>query len=150
MVINAIARYDKDVNEVTVLGDDEFFVKMSGGDVDVEPYLCSRNTIGHGNHNSNSQRPKATMVEAESGGGRGMSIASQRAKERENRTPDVEVTLKMVKLRMLKLAWAVVPLGRAVVPLEVLSGGTARRGGCTARLGFDTEPNGARFWGGIG
>ena len=42
---------------------------MSGGDVDVEPYLYSRNTIGHGNHNSNSQRPKATMVVAESGGG---------------------------------------------------------------------------------
>ena len=42
---------------------------MSGGDVDVEPYLYSRNTIGHGNHNSNSQRPKATMVVAKSGGG---------------------------------------------------------------------------------
>ena len=42
---------------------------MSGGDDDVEPYLYSRNTIGHGNHNSNSQRPKATMVVAESGGG---------------------------------------------------------------------------------
>ena len=65
-----------------------------------------------------------------------MSIASQRAKERENRTPDVEVTLKMVKLRMLKLAWAVVPLGRAVVPLVVLSGSTARRGGSTARVGI--------------
>ena len=44
-------------------------MEMSGGDVDVEPYLYSRNTIGHGNHNSNSQRPKATMVVAESGGG---------------------------------------------------------------------------------
>ena len=50
-------------------------------------------------------------------GGWGMSIASQRAKERENRTPDVEVMVKMVKLGKLKLAWAVVPLGRAVVPL---------------------------------
>ena len=28
---------------------------MSSGDVDAEPYLDSRNTIGHGNHNSNSQ-----------------------------------------------------------------------------------------------
>ena len=28
----------------------------------------------------------------------GMSIASQRAKERENQTPDVEVMMKMVKL----------------------------------------------------
>ena len=79
-------------------------MEMSGGDVDVEPYLYSRNTIGHGNHNSNSQRPKATMVEPESGGGWGMSIASQRAKERENRTPDVEVMVKMVKLGKLKLA----------------------------------------------
>ena len=50
-------------------------------------------------------------------GGWGMSIASQRAKERENRTPDVEVMVKMVKLGKLKLTWAVVPLGRAVVPL---------------------------------
>ena len=39
-----------------------------------------------------------------------MSIATQRAKERKNRTPDVEVMMKMVKLGMLKLAWAVVPL----------------------------------------
>ena len=53
MVINAIARYDKDVVEVTILGDDESFAKISGGDDDVEPYLYSRNTIGHGNHNSN-------------------------------------------------------------------------------------------------
>ena len=29
MVINAIARYDKDVDEVTVLGDDETLAKMS-------------------------------------------------------------------------------------------------------------------------
>ena len=40
-----------------------------------------------------------------------MSRATQQAKERENRTPDVEVMMKMVKLGMLKLAWAVVPLG---------------------------------------
>ena len=44
-------------------------MEMSGGDGDVEPYLDSRNTIVHGNHNSNSQRPKATMVVAERGGG---------------------------------------------------------------------------------
>ena len=54
-VINAIARYDKDVVDVTVLGDDETLAKMSRGDDEVEPYLDSRNTIGHGNHNSNSQ-----------------------------------------------------------------------------------------------
>ena len=69
MVINAIARDDKDVGEVTVLGDDESLAKMSGGDVDIEPYLYSRNTIGHGNHNSNSQRPNTTMVVAESDSG---------------------------------------------------------------------------------
>ena len=53
---------DKDVIEVTVLGDDESFAKMSGGDDDVEPYLYSRNTIGHGNHNPKSQRPKRVKI----------------------------------------------------------------------------------------
>ena len=87
------------------------------------------------------------MMEAESGGGWGMSIASQRAKERENRTPDVEVTLKMVKFRMLKLAWAVVPLGWAVVLLAELSGGTARGGGCTAHVGIrHSMKRGAILW----
>ena len=62
MVINAIARYDKDVVEVTVLGDVDSLAKMSGGDDDVEPYLYSRNTIGHMNHNSNSQRPKCVKI----------------------------------------------------------------------------------------
>ena len=61
MVINAIARDDKDVVEVTVLGD-ESLVKMSGGDVDVEPYLYTLNTIGHRNHNSNSQRPNCVKT----------------------------------------------------------------------------------------
>jgi len=45
-----------------VVGYDESLTKMSGGDVDVEPYLYSRNTIGHGNHNSNSQRPKCVKI----------------------------------------------------------------------------------------
>ena len=49
--------------------------------------------------------------------GCGMSIASKRAKERQNRTPDVEVMGKTVKLGTLKLGGAEVPLGRAVVPL---------------------------------
>ena len=62
MVINAIARYDKDVVEVTVLGDDESFAKMSGGDGDVQPYLYSRNTIEHGNHKPKSQRPKRVKI----------------------------------------------------------------------------------------
>ena len=34
--------------------------------------------------------------------GWGMSIATQRAKERENRTPDVKVTIKTVKREKLK------------------------------------------------
>ena len=42
--------------------------------------------------------------------GWGMSIATQQAKERENWTPDVEVMGKTVKLEMLKLGGAVVPL----------------------------------------
>ena len=41
MGINAIARYDKDVVDVTVLGDDETLAKMSRGDDEVEPYLDS-------------------------------------------------------------------------------------------------------------
>ena len=52
-----------------------------------------------------------------------MSIATQRAKERENRTPDVKVMGKTVKLETVKLGGAEVPLGRAVVPL--ISGSTA-------------------------
>ena len=62
MVINAIARYDKDVVEVTVLGNDDQLMEMSGGHVDVEPYLYSRNIIGHGNHNPKSQRPKRVKI----------------------------------------------------------------------------------------
>ena len=68
--------------------------------------------------------------------GWGMSIASKRAKERQNRSSDELVMGKTVKLRMLKLGGAVVPLGWAVVPLEVLIGSTARRGGSTARVGI--------------
>ena len=41
VIINAIARYDKHVVEVTVLGDDETLAKMSRGDDAVEPYLYS-------------------------------------------------------------------------------------------------------------
>ena len=63
MVINAIARDDKDVVEVTVLDDDESLAKMSGGDVDVEPYLYSRNTIGNRKRNSNSQRNLVKILE---------------------------------------------------------------------------------------
>ena len=62
MGINAIARYDKDVVEVTVLGDDKTFAKMSCDDDDVEPYLYSPNTIGHGSHNSKSQGPKRVKI----------------------------------------------------------------------------------------
>ena len=53
--------------------------------------------------------------------GWGMSIATQRAKERENRTPDVKVMGKTVKLGTLKLGGAEVPLGM---------------GGSTAHVGF--------------
>ena len=58
LVINAIAHYDKDVVEVTVLGDDETLAKLSRGDGKVEPHLDSRNTRGYGSHNSKSQGPK--------------------------------------------------------------------------------------------
>ena len=43
-VINAIASYDKDVVEVTVLGDDETLAKLSRGDDEDKPYQDSRNT----------------------------------------------------------------------------------------------------------
>ena len=49
--------------------------------------------------------------------GWGMSVASKRAKERQNWSSDELVMGKTVKLGKLKLARAVVPLGRAVVPL---------------------------------
>ena len=61
-VINAIARYDKDVVEVTVLGDDETLAKMSRGGGEVEPYLDSRNKKGYENHNSKSQGPKCVKI----------------------------------------------------------------------------------------
>ena len=48
MVINAIARYDKDVVEVTILGDDETLEKLSRGVDEVELYLDSQNTKGYG------------------------------------------------------------------------------------------------------
>ena len=83
-----------------------------------------------------------------------MSIATQRAKERENRTPDVKVMVKIVNQPWLKLVGAVVPLGWAVVPLlarpgvPVLagrsirlwgSGCTASGAGCTAGVGKNSQ-----------
>ena len=47
-VISAIASYDKDVIDDTVLGDDETLEKLSLGVDEVEPYLDSRNTKGDG------------------------------------------------------------------------------------------------------
>ena len=47
-VISAIASYDKDVIDVTVLGDDETLEKLSHGVDEVEPYIDSRNTKGYG------------------------------------------------------------------------------------------------------
>ena len=79
-----------------------------------------------------------------------MSIASKRAKERQKRTPDELAMGKTVKLGTLKLGGAVLPLVRAVVPLEVLSGSTARRGGSTLVSGFFADRLGAQFWGGNG
>ena len=61
----------QDVVEVVVV-DDASVAKMSGGDVDAEPYLDSRNTKGHGNHNSNSQSkigPKLSELVLVRGGG---------------------------------------------------------------------------------
>ena len=62
MGINANAMFDKDVVEVTVLGDDETLAKLSRGDDEIEPYLDSRNTKGYESHNSKSQRPNCVKI----------------------------------------------------------------------------------------
>ena len=49
-----ISRYQ---DEVTV--DDESFAKMSGGDVDVEPFLVSRNTLGNDEPQLKFSKPNA-------------------------------------------------------------------------------------------
>ena len=73
--------------------------------------------------------------------GWGMSIATQRAKERENQTPDVKVMGKTLKLGTLKLGGAVVPL---------IGGSTAWRAVVSLVSGFFADRIGARFWGGNG
>ena len=55
-----------------VVVDDASMAKMSGGDVDVEPYLNSRNTSRTRYRNSNSQSkigPKLSELVLVSGGG---------------------------------------------------------------------------------
>ena len=49
-------------NGRVVVVDDESVANMSGGDVDVEPSLSSRNTLGNGNRNSNSQSKCVKIV----------------------------------------------------------------------------------------
>jgi len=49
-------------NGEVVVVDDEFVAKMSVGDVVVELYLSSRNTLGNENRNSNSRRPKCVKI----------------------------------------------------------------------------------------
>ena len=61
----------QDVVEVVIV-DDASVAKVSGGDVDVEPYLNSRNTSRTQNRNSNSQSkigPKMLELEVVSDGG---------------------------------------------------------------------------------
>ena len=74
--------------------------------------------------------------------GWGMSIDSKRAKERQKRTPDELVMVKMVKLGKLKLAWAVVPLGWAVVPLVSGFSQNLALGGAVVPLGRAVVPLG--------
>ena len=45
-------------DEVTIV-DDESVVKMSGGDVDVEPFLVSRNTLGNDEPQLKLSKPNA-------------------------------------------------------------------------------------------
>ena len=67
VVIKVMARSTQSVVEVTVLAygrgvkmmtQSKSMTKLSGGDDDDEPSLSSRNTLGNGNRNSNSQGPK--------------------------------------------------------------------------------------------
>ena len=51
----------QDVVEVVVV-DDPSVAKMSGGDVDVEPYLDSRNTKGYGTACRSAKRAKMLVV----------------------------------------------------------------------------------------
>ena len=120
-------------------------MEMSGGDVEVEPYLDSRNTIGHGNHNPNSQRPKRFKIDIGGSGERWWCLWKVVWVCGSRRGLRAKFGKNMVKLGMLKLAWAVVPRGWAVVPLVVLSGSTAWMGGSTGR---DIDCIVARFWGG--
>ena len=86
--------------------------------------------------------------------GWGMSIASKRAKERQNPSRNEFVMVKTVNQLRLNLGGAVVPLGRAVVPLlerpgvPVLagrsirlwgSGCTTSGAGCTAGVGKNSQ-----------
>ena len=64
--------------------------------------------------------------------GWGMSIATQRAKKCQNRTPGVKVMAEMVKLGTLKLGGAEVPLGM---------------GGSTARVGIFRRSNRGTIFG---
>jgi hypothetical protein len=67
MIWHVYIRTD-DVEVVNV--DDDLVAMMSGGVLDVEPSLISRNTLGNGKTaNSKSQTSNVRMVVAESGGG---------------------------------------------------------------------------------
>lgn len=49
-------------NDEMVDVDDKSVAKMSGGDVGVEPSLSSRNMLGNGNRDSNSQSKRVKIV----------------------------------------------------------------------------------------
>ena len=79
-----------------------------------------------------------------------MSIATQRAKERENRTPDVKVMVKTVNQPRLKLGGAVVPLEQAVVPLLEHPGVPGVAGRSTRLWGSGCTASGASCTAGVG
>jgi hypothetical protein len=66
-VVNAIARgiYNGVVEVTVLMYDDDLVAMMSGGVLDVEPFLISQNTVGNGKTaNSKSQTSNVKMMVA--------------------------------------------------------------------------------------
>ena len=66
MVCRVYIRTD---NDEVINVNDHLLAMMSGGVLDVEPSLISRNTLGNGKTTTQNLKDKSQMVVAESGGG---------------------------------------------------------------------------------
>ena len=63
--------YIRTNNDEVVNVDDDLVAMMSGGVLDVESFLISRNTLGNGKQQTQNLKGKCQMVVAECGGGCG-------------------------------------------------------------------------------